>query len=500
MKSFTKIVLLFILAFFYIDATSQTLPILPDPDYTNNHDAQITGIVTVGGTQPVAGIVARLLRVVPGSPNTYFNVSNAISDANGEFTLKGISDVSYVIDYEYPVSGFTAQNANPSAAFIASSQTVAPNGGLTLVRNVNTITNCNVSIPTLTPFANQSIIVNKAIPVNPSAVPSSVQVFSSSLVSNPSIVVSATTSAQIQKLIIGASVKIGNPFTAATLSNLVTTKVFANDEDENAGNQNPIDITAEQPLSYYDITSARTSTTNIANFSPNYIGAGTITFPISATASKTISNSGGNTSSSEITSAMGGVCLISTYTQNPLPVTLSSFTAKAESAELNKSVVLKWSTTQETNSDRFDIQRSSDAKEWNTIGEMLTGKESSELKNYQFTDSAPNNNTNYYRLKMIDKDGTYAYSRIQTIIFEENDLAVTVYPNPVSNVLFLKDISAQTVKQVTLINSNGQFAFQSDNVSFTDGINIGALSNGIYVVKVLRTDGTLNTKKIVIRH
>jgi hypothetical protein len=197
---------------------------------------------------------------------------------------------------------------------------------------------------------------------------------------------------------------------------------------------------------------------------------------------------------------MGGVCLISTYTQNPLPVTLSSFTAKAESAELNKSVVLKWSTTQETNSDRFDIQRSSDAKEWNTIGEMLTGKESSELKNYQFTDSAPNNNTNYYRLKMIDKDGTYAYSRIQTIIFEENDLAVTVYPNPVSNVLFLKDISAQTVKQVTLINSNGQFAFQSDNVSFTDGINIGALSNGIYVVKVLRTDGTLNTKKIVIQH
>lgn len=119
MKSFTKIVLLFILAFFYIDATSQTLPILPDPDYTNNHDAQITGIVTVGGTQPVAGIVARLLRVVPGSPNTYFNVSNAISDANGEFTLKGISDVNYVIDYEYPVSGFTAQNANPSAAFLS---------------------------------------------------------------------------------------------------------------------------------------------------------------------------------------------------------------------------------------------------------------------------------------------------------------------------------------------------------------------------------------------
>ncbi|GLU50746.1 T9SS type A sorting domain-containing protein [Dyadobacter frigoris] len=499
MKPFSKISLSLFLAFASINAIGQTLPVLPAPDYSGNHDAQISGTVTIGGTQVVPGILARLTRVVPGGDNII--VSYAISDANGEFTLAGRSGISYIVDYEFPTSGFTTQTANPSTAFIASTgANTVSEGGLTLTRKTNTITNCNVSTSTLTPFTNQSVAVDKAIPINPSATLSSVQVFSSSLVSNPTIVVSTTTTSQIQKLIIGASVKIGNPFSSATLSNLVTTKVFANDEDENVDNQNPIDISAGSSLSYFDITSGKTSTTNIASFSPNYIGTGTVTFPISGTASKTITNSGGNTSSQEVTSALGGVCLIYTYTIDPLPVTLASFSAKVQSSEINKSVALKWSTTQETNSDYFGVQRSTDAKQWSDLGKVLASNESSEFKNYQFIDSAPKGNTNYYRLKMVDRDGTYAYSRIETISLDGNDLAVTVYPNPVSNELFVTDVSSQTIKELVIINSNGQLVHQSNSISPTEGINVKGLSNGLYIVRVLRTDGTQNSNKIVIRH
>ncbi|MBE9466307.1 T9SS type A sorting domain-containing protein [Dyadobacter subterraneus] len=478
---------------------SQTLPVLPSPDFSGNHDAQITGTVTIEGTKTLPGILARLTRVVSGGDNII--VSYAISDANGKFTLSGRSGVSYIVNYEFPTSGFTAKTVNPSAAFVASAgENTAPDGGLTLTRNTNTITNCNVSVPTLTPFTTQSVTVDKAIPINSLATLSSVQVFSSALVANPTIVVSTTTTSQIQKLIIGASVKIGNPFSAATLSNLVTTKVFANDEDENADNQNPIDIAAGTSLSYFDITSGKTSTTNIAAFNPNYIGTGTITFPISGTASKTITNSGGNTSSQEVTNALGGVCLIYTYTIDPLPVTLASFSAKVQPSEATKSVVLNWTTTQEKNSDYFDIQHSTDAKQWNVLGKVQAGNESSEIKRYDFTDTDPKNSTNYYRLKMVDKDGTFAYSRIESVSIDGKDLAVTLFPNPVSNELFVQDVSNQSVKELSIFNSNGQIVQQANSISPTKGINVEGLSNGLYIVKVLRTDGTQNSNKIVIRH
>ncbi|MCF0056671.1 T9SS type A sorting domain-containing protein [Dyadobacter sp. CY356] len=499
MKPFAKISLFLFLALGSASAICQTLPVLPAPDYSSNHDAQINGTVTIGGTQNLPGILARLTRVVPGGDNII--VSYAISDANGNFTLTGRSGVNYVVDYEFPTSGFTTLTAIPSTEFTAAAgANTVPEGGLTLTRKTNTITNCNVSVSTLTPFTNQSVTVDKAVPINPSATLSSVQIFTSSLVSNPTILVSTTTTTEVQKLIIGASVKISNPFTTGTLSNLVTTKSFANDEDPNPDNQNPIEIPTGSSLSYFDITSGKTNTTNIAAFNPNYIGTGTITFPISGTASKTITNSGGNTSSQEVTSALGGVCLIYTYSIDPLPVTLASFSAKVQTLENNKNVVLNWKTTQEVNSEYFDVQHSTDAKQWNTLGKVLASYESSESKNYEFIDSAPKSNTNYYRLKMVDRDGTYAYSRIETASLDGNDLAVTVYPNPVSSEIFVKDISAETVKELSIINSNGQLVHMSKSISSTEGINVKGLANGLYIVKVLRTDGTQNANKILIRH
>ncbi|WP_159468866.1 T9SS type A sorting domain-containing protein [Dyadobacter sp. 3J3] len=502
MKPFTKILMFCLLAFVGTNAMSQILPVLPDPDYANNHNAQITGTVTVSGDGTlVPGIVAHLSRVIPGSPATYIEVSAALSNASGQFTLTGRSGVNYIITYEYPTKGYTASSANPSAAFVASvGANTAPEGGLVLNKVANTITNCNVTVPRLTPFTGTdvSVTVNKAIPLNPAANPPvSVDVYSAAMVSNPSVVVSTTTSTEVQSLIIAANVKFLNPFgPPANISTVITSRTFNDILDQNY--TDPIDLIQGEPLSYYDVTSAKATSTNIANFNPNYIGSGSITFPISATGFNTLTTTGGNTSSSAVTSALGGVCLVYTYSVNPLPVTLVSFKAKAE-PELKNSVALDWATTQEKNSDFFDIERSSNAKEWSSIGKVSASSESSELQNYHFTDSAPKS-MNYYRLKMVDKDGTYAYSRIETIKLDVDDVTVAVYPNPVSNVLFLKDIPAENIKQVAIINSNGQSVSQSNAISSTEGINVKELASGMYIVKISKTDGTLSTHKILIHH
>jgi len=177
----------------------------------------------------------------------------------------------------------------------------------------------------------------------------------------------------------------------------------------------------------------------------------------------------------------------------PLPVKLVSFTAAKEGATAQ----LKWVTSQEENADHFNIERSANAKDWNTIGEVAAAGESKTTLSYHFEDAATIAGTNYYRLKMIDKDETFAYSSIKNVVFE-GGAAPAVYPNPVSDVVFLKDIDAKNVKEVSIINASGITAYKAASISAA-GINVASLTSGIYVVKVTKKDGSLSTHKIVVR-
>ncbi|MCE7043152.1 SdrD B-like domain-containing protein, partial [Dyadobacter sp. CY312] len=93
-----------------------------------------------------------------------------------------------------------------------------------------------------------------------------------------------------------------------------------------------------------------------------------------------------------------------------LPVKLSRFDVQKGE---NVSALLHWTTTEEVNSDSFEIQRSADAKSWNAIGQVKAKENNVGLVNYRFDDMQPNLGANYYRLKMIDLDGSFAYSSIR---------------------------------------------------------------------------------------
>ncbi|WP_109671865.1 T9SS type A sorting domain-containing protein [Dyadobacter jejuensis] len=70
---------------------------------------------------------------------------------------------------------------------------------------------------------------------------------------------------------------------------------------------------------------------------------------------------------------------------------------------------------------------------------------------------------------------------------------MTFYPNPVRDLLKIKGAA---VEKVQLINNAGQVVYSSDNIP-TEGIEMSNLSVGVYLVKILITDGSLTTKKIV---
>lgn len=179
---------------------------------------------------------------------------------------------------------------------------------------------------------------------------------------------------------------------------------------------------------------------------------------------------------------------------NPLPVTLTSFTAtKAE-----KVALLNWATTMETNSDRFEIEHSTEGKNWDVLGSVKSNGETNQtLSKYSFTDAQPVNGENLYRLKMIDNDGSYAYSRIQSVIFEMGNLAVA-YPNPAINKLTITADDWSKIDKVQIINLSGAIIYESDNKAGPE-INVSELTPGTYVLRLVHTSGSQETQKFVKR-
>lgn len=180
----------------------------------------------------------------------------------------------------------------------------------------------------------------------------------------------------------------------------------------------------------------------------------------------------------------------------PLPVTLARFNAVME----GNTTLLTWSTTEEINSDRFEVERSRDGNDWKYIGVVQSTGESKTLVNYHFVDAKPSAGANLYRLKMIDRaadglDGTFAYSRIRNVQFENLEKGVA-YPNPVIGKLFVKDFTK--IVSMRILDLNGKVVLRSGTLK--DGsVDIGHLAAGIHMVEITWSGGGKTTQKILIQ-
>ena len=125
-----------------------------------------------------------------------------------------------------------------------------------------------------------------------------------------------------------------------------------------------------------------------------------------------------------------------------LPVTLLDISATV----VQKNVLVKWQTSQEINTSHFNVERSTDGQRFLSIGSVVAAGNSSSLRKYSFTDQQPLPGTYYYRVKMVDIDGSYKYSDVVRIIFDATQ-NISVYPNPV---IFIATISVTTVVNAEL--------------------------------------------------
>ncbi|QRR01431.1 T9SS type A sorting domain-containing protein [Dyadobacter sandarakinus] len=177
----------------------------------------------------------------------------------------------------------------------------------------------------------------------------------------------------------------------------------------------------------------------------------------------------------------------------PLPVTLKNFS----SAKENTTALLTWETTSETNSDHFEVQHSLDGKDWNQLTSINAQGESTKMSFYNYTHTTPvSGSENFYRLKMVDADGAFAYSKIQHLRFDQS-ISVSVYPNPVTETIHLQTADWSKVKGVQVVNNQGKTLYNSGNKPSQD-INAKSFKPGLYFIKVTLTDGRETTRKVVV--
>jgi hypothetical protein len=179
----------------------------------------------------------------------------------------------------------------------------------------------------------------------------------------------------------------------------------------------------------------------------------------------------------------------------PVPVTLVDFQGHLDNTVIN----LDWATGSEQNSKYFDIQKSSDGTNFFSIGSKDATGNSSTQRNYNFTDGKVSE-FNYYRLKMVDIDGRFSYSR--TILIKNPNAAqnVWVVNNPFETSIKLR--LAKTPKQkvqFSLLNILGTQIWQNEYASsneFTLDFSWIYLPSGAYLLRT-NVDGQIFTNKII---
>jgi hypothetical protein len=175
----------------------------------------------------------------------------------------------------------------------------------------------------------------------------------------------------------------------------------------------------------------------------------------------------------------------------PNPVSFVSFAGQA----LGGQNLLKWQTSEETQNKGFEIERSPNAKGFERIGFVQGQSDSRDLQTYTFIDSQPLNSTNYYRLKQLDNDGHFAYSRTVAIVSEADNSFLVFYPNPTADEITVKS-DLGTVKEAQIMTLNGTVLMSKAATTEAMIFSLKNIPSGTYLLNVAIDDYYV-TKKII---
>lgn len=188
-----------------------------------------------------------------------------------------------------------------------------------------------------------------------------------------------------------------------------------------------------------------------------------------------------------------------------LPVNIGEFTGEVK-ASANR---LRWNTLTETNNSGFELQRSNDGNVFSAIGFIPTKADdgfSTTPLDYGFDDLKPLAGASYYRLKQVDRDGKYSYSKVVQLNRKVESLTIAaIYPNPAVEELNLV-IIAPAAEKANLVVTDltgkvvAQQSLQLQQGSSRTSLRVASLSAGTYLVKLVCNNGCETAVKRFVKN
>lgn len=180
-----------------------------------------------------------------------------------------------------------------------------------------------------------------------------------------------------------------------------------------------------------------------------------------------------------------------------LPVILVDFFI----SNSEKIVNLKWKTQQENNNESYIVERSTDGIVWNMIAEIKAIVYSNMPQYYSYTDESPVTGINYYRIRILDRDGNYGITRVKAARISAIGNKAGIYPNPAISTatVFVNDMEARYL-YVNIYDREGKFVTR---YYFAEGSNIitmdvSKLSHGDYSAEAVSSTGSRQMLRFMV--
>ncbi|MEO1259202.1 MAG: T9SS type A sorting domain-containing protein [Bacteroidota bacterium] len=172
-------------------------------------------------------------------------------------------------------------------------------------------------------------------------------------------------------------------------------------------------------------------------------------------------------------------------------------------SDLNNSIRLDWTSTREVNFSGYELQRSTDGISFKKIAWINGNGNIDSANNYDFTDIQLEVGVRYYyRLKMLDLDGSFAYSPVRSATLNTSFITPSILPNPTNghcDIYF--NSTAEGSSKLTISDMIGRTVLEKDipvvKGENTVEINMAPLSDGIYILQLINSNKPYWTERII---
>ena len=175
-----------------------------------------------------------------------------------------------------------------------------------------------------------------------------------------------------------------------------------------------------------------------------------------------------------------------------VPVILTNYELRMMN---EKQVANLWTTATEINTSHFNIQRSIDGNNFKTV-EIVAAKG---LGDYSFIDDIRNLELGirnlYYRLEIVDKDGSKQYSGIRNVELGVKNNGISVFPNPAKDFV---TVVCKDAKELMIVDYLGKVVYQSNVDSRPLTVETRQFAKGLYLVKAVFSNGNMRTEKLIV--